>query len=61
MGNRLRLVATALYLILGRHVLPNGAVPIALILSAVPFIGFCLITGAALVGESEGWAIAATA
>jgi ABC-2 type transport system permease protein len=55
------LVTAALYLILGRHVLPNGAVPIALILSAVPFIGFCLITGTALVGESEGWAIAATA
>lgn len=57
----LTLVATALYLILGRHVLPNGTIPVALILSAVPFIGFCVITGTALVGESEGWAIAATA
>lgn len=55
------LVATALYLILSRHLLPNGAIPIALILSAVPFIGFCLISGTALVGESEGWAIATTA
>lgn len=55
------LVATALYMILGRHVLPNGTIPIALILSAVPFIGFCLITGTALVGESEGWATAAIA
>jgi ABC-2 type transport system permease protein len=55
------LVATALYMILGRHVLPNGTIPVALILSAVPFIGFCLITGTALVGESEGWATAATA
>jgi ABC-2 type transport system permease protein len=55
------LVATALYMILGRHILPNGAIPTALILSAVPFIGFCLITGTALVGESEGWATAAMA
>lgn len=55
------LVAAALYMILGRHVLPGGSIPIALILAAVPFIGFCLITGTALVGESEGWAIAATA
>ena len=55
------LVATALYMILGRHFLPNGTIPIVLVLSAVPFIGFCLITGTALVGESEGWATAATA
>jgi ABC-2 type transport system permease protein len=55
------LLATELYLILGRHILPNGAIPIALILSAVPFVGFCLITGTALLSESEGWAVAATA
>lgn len=55
------LIAAALYMILGRHVLPNGAIPIALILATVPFIGFCLITGTALVSESEGWGIAATA
>lgn len=57
----LTLIAAALYMILGRHVLPNGAIPAALILATVPFIGFCLITGTALVAESEGWAIAATA
>lgn len=34
---------------------------LALILANVPFIGFCLITGAALVGESEAWGITATA
>jgi ABC-2 type transport system permease protein len=55
------LISAALYMILGRHVLASGAIPIALILAAVPFIGFCLITGTALVSESEGWAIAATA
>lgn len=55
------LVAAALYMILIRHVLPGGSLPIALILAAVPFIGFCLITGTALAAESEGWAIAASA
>lgn len=55
------LIAAALYMILVRHVLPNGAIPIALILATVPFIGFCVITGTALVSESEGIGIAATA
>lgn len=55
------LVAAALYMILVRHVLPNGTIPMALILAALPFIGFCLMTGTALVAESEGWAVAATA
>jgi ABC-2 type transport system permease protein len=54
------LIAAALYMILGRHVLLNGAIPIALILATVPFIGFCFIAGTALVSESEGWAVAAT-
>lgn len=57
----LTLIVAALYLILGRHVLPNGTIPIALILAGVPFMGFCLITGTAIVSESEGWTIAATA
>lgn len=55
------LIAAAFYMILGRHVLPNGVIPITLILATVPFVGFCFIAGTALVGESEGWAIAATA
>lgn len=55
------LMVAAFYMVLGRHVLPNGVVPIMVILATVPFIGFCLITGTAVVGESEGWAIAATA
>ncbi len=54
------LISAALYMILCRHVLPSGAIPIALILATVPLIGFCLITGTALASESEGWAIAAT-
>lgn len=55
------LMVAAFYMVLGRHVLPNGVIPIMLILATVPFIGFCLITGTAVVGESESWAIAATA
>jgi ABC-2 type transport system permease protein len=55
------LIAAALYMILGRHVLPSGTIPLALILATLPFIGFCLIAGTALVGESEGWSIAAAA
>jgi ABC-2 type transport system permease protein len=54
------LIAAALYMILCRHVLPNGTIPTTLILAALPLIGFCLITGTVLVAESEGWAIAAT-
>src|SRR5262249_49774996 len=50
-----------LYMILGRHVLPQGAIPVMLILANLPFIGFCIITGTALVAESEGWGIAAMA
>lgn len=57
----LTLVAAGLYLVLGRHVLPNGVVPVMLILANLPFIGFCLIAGVALVSESEGWGNAAVA
>jgi ABC-2 type transport system permease protein len=57
----LTLAGAALWLITVRHALPNGAIPMALILAILPFIGFCISTGAALVGESEGWAIAVTA
>lgn len=57
----LTLVLAALYMIVGRHVLPNGTIPAMLILANLPFIGFCLITGTALVAESEGWGNAAIA
>jgi ABC-2 type transport system permease protein len=57
----LTLIAAALYMIQGRHVLPNGAIPLTIILANLPFVGFCLITGAALVGESEAWGAAAAA
>lgn len=57
----LTLVAAALYMIHGRHVLPDGTIPVALILANLPLIGFCIITGAALVGESEAWSVTAVA
>lgn len=53
------LVASAVLLIEIRGFIPRGAIPVLLILSFLPLVGFCLITGAALVGESEGWALAA--
>lgn len=57
----LTLIVAGLYMILGRHVLPNGAIPGMLILANLPFIGFCLITGTTLVAESEWWGNAAVA
>ncbi|HTZ57851.1 MAG TPA: ABC-2 transporter permease [Acidobacteriaceae bacterium] len=57
----LTLIAAALYVILWRHVLPNGVIPTALILAVLPLLGFCLITGTALVSESERWGTAAMA
>ena len=38
---------------------PPGAIPIVLIVAGMPFVGLCLMTGACLVGESEGWGVAA--
>jgi len=57
----LTLIGAALGTILGRHTLPNGAIPAGLIIMIFPLVGFCLITGTALVGESEGWGTAAMA
>jgi ABC-type Na+ efflux pump permease subunit len=55
----LTLLVAGMYMILGRHVLPQGTIPTMLILANLPFIGFCIITGTTLVAESEGWGIAA--
>lgn len=57
----LTLLVAALYMILVRHVLPNGVIPAMLILANLPFLGFCLIAGTALIGESEWWGNAAVA
>jgi ABC-2 type transport system permease protein len=55
------LVGAAVWFITVRHALPNGAIPMALILALLPFVGFCISTGVALIAESEGWSNAATA
>ena len=46
--------------ILSRPDIPNGIIPVMLILAALTLIGFCVVAGAALVSESEGCSIAAT-
>ncbi|HEU5020963.1 MAG TPA: hypothetical protein VFT60_03705 [Bryobacteraceae bacterium] len=55
----LTLVAATVALIEVRGFLPKGSIPFAVIVLLLPFVAFCLISGCALVGESEGWAIAA--
>jgi ABC-2 type transport system permease protein len=57
----LTLAIAALWLIAVRHAFPNGTIPLVLILAMAPFVGFCITTFTALVVESEGWTIAATA
>lgn len=55
----LTLVTAAVLLIETRGVIPRGFIPSLLIFALFPFIGTSLITGVALVGETEGWGIAA--
>jgi len=57
----LTLLAAGFWIIKVRHALPLGVIPIALILAVLPLIGFCLISGAALIGETEGWYTGAVA
>ena len=38
---------------------PHGVIPLMLILAMLPWVGFAIITAAALIGESEGWGILA--
>jgi ABC-type Na+ efflux pump permease subunit len=53
------LVVAGTYVILSRRDIPDGLIPLMLILATVTFVGFCLLAGVALVTESEGWSIAA--
>lgn len=55
----LTLLISALIVIETRHILPHGIIPMLLILAMLPLIGFGIISSTALVGESEGWLIAA--
>lgn len=54
------LLIGGLSMILGRRDFPNGMIPTFIVLAGMPLVGFCIITGAAIVSESEGWTIAAT-
>jgi ABC-2 type transport system permease protein len=54
------LVIAASTLVLSRGDIPKGIVPLMFILFGLPLVGFCLVAGAALVSESEGWTVAAT-
>jgi hypothetical protein len=54
------LLVSALLLIETRHIVPHGVIPVLFILAMLPLIGFCLISAATLVGESEGWLVAAS-
>jgi hypothetical protein len=55
----LALVIAAIWVVFGGGTFPRGAIPITLILFTLPFIGLSLITSATMVGETEGWNIAA--
>lgn len=52
------LVAAGVLMIVLRG-FPHGVIPVMLILALLPFVGLGVITAAALIGESEGWGIAA--
>jgi ABC-2 type transport system permease protein len=52
------LVIGAVWLIFGLGIFPHGMIPMILILLTLPFVGFSIIMGATLVGETEGWNIA---
>ena len=54
------LVAAAVAFVIGRESLPDGIIPVVIILSVLTFIGFCLIAGVTMVSESEQWMMAAT-
>ena len=47
-------------LITTRNTIPHGSIPLMLIMTLLPLIGFSLILAVAIVSESEGAAIAAT-
>jgi ABC-2 type transport system permease protein len=54
------LVVAAVTFILSRPGIPDGMVPGIIVLAVLTFVGFCVVAGAALTSESEGFTIAAT-
>jgi ABC-2 type transport system permease protein len=55
----LALLVSALVVIETDHAIPHGVIPMLMILLGLPLVGFCIISSTVLVGESEGWLIAA--
>lgn len=53
------LVLAGLSLILSSDI-PEGIIPLMLVLAGFTLVGFCVIASVALVSESEGWSVAAT-
>jgi ABC-2 type transport system permease protein len=56
----LTLLISAVVFIETGHAMPHGIIPMLLILAMLPLIGFCIISAAVLVGESEGSLMAAS-
>ncbi len=56
----LALLAAALMVILGGHVIPHSIIPTVFVLEGFVLMGFCLIAGAAIAGENEAWPMTAT-
>lgn len=56
----LTLLISALVVIETRDDIPHGVIPMLIILAMLPLIGFCIMSAAALVGESEGWLMVAS-
>jgi hypothetical protein len=60
LGPWLTLLGAALLFVLGRRGVPDGLVPLVLILCGATLVGFAIIAAMAMISESEGWTIAAT-
>jgi ABC-2 type transport system permease protein len=56
----LTLFAAILMVILRGSVIPHSVIPTVFVLEGSVLVGFCLIAGAAIAGENEGWPLAAT-
>jgi ABC-2 type transport system permease protein len=56
----LTLLAAALMVILGGHFIPHSVIPTVFVLEGSVLMGFCLIAGAAIAGETEPWPMGAT-
>jgi len=56
----LSLIVAGGLLIVGRQDIPDGIIPVLLILGGFTLVGFCVVAGVAIATESESWTIVAT-